>query len=227
MKATHVIPESYTLFGEFNPVRYKKAPWAAYPLSLLVAVASYFFFNNLVSILRPDFQSFTIAHVHFEITIERLLIVLGLAVLILVLFSVHEGIHAFFLWIFTHARPRLVATLKGAGGFGISLPAWYLPRDAFLMTDLAPVVLITFAGMLLLMIVPAAYLRQLVFCIAIHLASSIGDIVSAIFVIFLPATAYMNTDGAVYTRASIEPEEVRGWQQYIRRLMEQILTKLE
>lgn len=227
MKATQVIPESYTLFGEFNPARYKKASLAAYPLSLLVAVASYFFFNSFVSILRPDFQAFKIVHSHFEMTFERFSIVLGLVALILVLFSVHEGIHAFFLWIFTRARPRLIATLKGAGGFGIRLPAWYLPRNAFLIVDLAPVVLITLAGMLLLVIVPVANLRQLVFCIALHLASSIGDIVSATFVLFLPAAAYMNTDGAIYVRTSNGFGDVQGWQQRVRLLIEQILKRLE
>ena len=107
------------------------------------------------------------------------------------------------------------------------MPSWYLPRNAFLAADLAPVCLLTLAGLLLLPVVPQAHLNLLVFCLAVHLAGSIADITSSAFVFLLPPSAYVTTDGAIYVSDSERAENVPAWKQSLRSLAEQILARLE
>jgi hypothetical protein len=127
MKATRALPESYLLYRHFDDTRYKKATWAAIVLGLLVFVASFAFFNNLAGTLRPEYQP--VEHLDFELTLERLTILLRLLVPVAVVLILHEGIHALCLWLFTRERPIFVATFEGVGGIGVRLPSWYLPPN--------------------------------------------------------------------------------------------------
>ena len=144
-----------------------------------------------------------------------------------VIFAVHESIHALLLWMCTRERPRIVVSLKEGGGICVRLPSWHLPRNAFLAADLAPVCLLTLAGLLLLPVVPQAHLSLWVFCLAVHLAGSTADITSSAFVFLLPPSAYVTTDGAIYVRDSERAANVPAWKQRFRSFMERILARLE
>jgi hypothetical protein len=225
MKCTQVLPESYVLHGDFNPARFKKAVWVSWLLGFLVAVASFACFRNLARMLRPEFQP---ANLHFDVpTLERLRGFSRVLIPLAVIFVVHESIHALLLWMFTRERPKIVVALKEGGGICVRLPSWYLPRNAFLAADLAPVCLLTLAGLLLLPVVPQAHLSLLVFCLAVHLAGSTADITSSAFVFLLPPSAYVTTDGAIYVSGSKRAENVPVWKQRLRSFMERILARLE
>ena len=97
MKSTQVLPESYEIYGDFRPGRYKKAVWAASLFSLVILLGSYAFFYRLASILRPGFQS--IRTLHFEISFERLWGMWKVLVPLVIIIVFHELIHALCLWI--------------------------------------------------------------------------------------------------------------------------------
>jgi hypothetical protein len=63
----------------------------------------------------------------------------------------HELIHGFFFWFFTRSRPTF--GFKGFYAYAAA-PDWYLPRNQHLIVALAPLVLITGLGLVLLTFVP-------------------------------------------------------------------------
>jgi hypothetical protein len=223
MNATRFLPESYLLYHHFDETKYKRATWVLVVLGLLVFTASFAFFNNLAGTLHPEYQP--VERLHFELTLERLTILLRLLVPIAVVLILHEGIHALCLWLFTHARPTFVATLEGVGGIGVRLPLWYLSRNAFLFANLAPVCSMTLAGLLLLALMPQTSVGLLVFCISINLAGSTSDVVSSIYMFLHPPSAYVTTDGRIYHPH--RPESVARWKQLLRSIMEWFFARLE
>jgi len=222
MKATRTLPETYVPYSNFRPSRFKRTLWVIWLFGLLVAAASFAFFSNLSSILRPEFQP--MKRLHFEIpTLDRLRTLPTVAVSVAVILIVHEFIHALCLWILTRERPLIVA--KG-GGLCVRLPSWYLSRNAFLISNLAPVCLITLAGLLLLPIVPQTSISLLVFCTAMNIAASTADMASSVYILLHPRSVYLDTDGTIYTSRSQGFERAK-WRQRLRSSIEWILAKLE
>ena len=115
MEATRVLPESYLLYRHFDDTKYKKATWVAIVLGLLVFVASFAFFNNLAGTLRPEYQP--VEHLDFELTLERLTILLRLLVPVAVVLT--DG------RIYHHHKPESVARWKQQLR---SLMEWVLAR---------------------------------------------------------------------------------------------------
>jgi hypothetical protein len=223
MKATRVLPESYSLYHHFDVTKYKRATWVVILLGLIVFVASFAFLNNLAGRLHPEYQP--VERLHFELTFERLVVLLHLLVPVAVILTLHEGIHALCLWLFTHERPTFVATFEGVGGFGVRLPSWYLSRNVFLIANLAPVCSMTLAGLLLLPMVAPPGIGLLVFSISLNIAGSISDVISSMYVCLHPPCAYIKTDGQIYRPPG--PESVAGWKRWLRSGLEWILVRLE
>ena len=222
MLSTQVLPESYKLYGDFTPDKLKKAVWVVSLVALVILSASYAFFYKLASLLHPGFQS--TKSVHFEISFERLWSVLTILVLLLVLFILHEFIHTFYLWIYTGKRPVIRATLNWGGGLYVRLPSWYLPRNAFLIVNLAPVCLITLVGFLLIFVIKQSSLGLLIFCLAVHLAGATGDLASSVFIFLQPSSVYLTTDGLIYTNGS---EALPKWKQKLRTALLTVLDRLK
>jgi hypothetical protein len=224
MKAvTQVLPESYALYHQFDQTGYKKAGWVGLLLGLLLFSMSFVFFNNLARFMRPEYQF--VEDLHFQLSMDRLTILLSMLLPVAFVLILHECIHALLLWLYTRERPILVATWKGVGGIGVRMPAWYFSRNTFLMINLAPVGLISLAGPLFVLIVPLTAIGILVFCAALNLAGSFSDIVSSIYVYSHPVTTYLDTNGSFYHEQDIL--SVRSWKESLRLAMEWFLAKIE
>jgi hypothetical protein len=223
MNATRVLPESYLLYRHFDEARYRRATWIVILLGLLVFVACFALFNDLAGILRPGYQP--VKHLHFELTLERLAILVRLLVPIAVVLILHEGIHALCLWLFTHERPTFVATFGGGGGIGVRSPSWYLRRNAFLVANMAPVCSMTLAGLLVLPMMSDTGISLLVFCISLNLAGSMSDVASSVYVYLHPPSAYITTDGRIYH--DHKPESAARWKGQLRSAMEWVFARLK
>lgn len=85
----------------------------------------------------------------------------------------HELVHAFFFWILTGERPQI--------GFGLfyayaSAPAWYFPRNQFLVIGLAPLILITGVGLSLLPFVGFTAVSWIILALTLNAAGAAGDV---------------------------------------------------
>jgi hypothetical protein len=161
MKAvTQVLPESYALYHQFYQTRYKKAGWVSILLGLLLFSMSFAFFNSLARFMRPEYQF--VEHLHFQLSMDRLTILLSMLLPVAFVLILHECIHALLLWLYTKERPILVVTWTGVGGIAVRMPLWYFSRNTFLMINLAPASLITLAVLLFVLMVPLTAIGILV-----------------------------------------------------------------
>jgi Putative zincin peptidase len=95
-----------------------------------------------------------------------------------ILYGCHELVHGLMLYYYTRTRPQV-----GFNQFYIrlSVPGWYFPRGELLITLLAPLVVLTLAGWLLLQVIPIAIALALIFGLAMNVACSVGDCFIAVW----------------------------------------------
>jgi hypothetical protein len=138
---------------------------------------------QLIVLLRPD----AISGGSFTLTgLPLLLLMTGVTLaLIFAMVVLHEAIHGLFFWLFTRARPRF--GFKGAYAFAAA-PDWYIPRNQYLLIGIAPLVLMTLGGVLLLLIVPAPYILPVALVVVLNAAGAVGDIAVVGWLLFKPSS---------------------------------------
>jgi len=119
-----------------------------------------------------------------------------LALVVVLLLTVHELIHAIFFWVFTRSKPvfaiRLFYAYAGA-------PDWYIPVRKFVYVTVAPLVIIGAVGLLLILVVPQSLIIFIVCLVAFNTGESIGDLLVLFRLLKLPPTSYANDTGDVMT----------------------------
>lgn len=139
----------------------------------IAAVVLFFGFGwlvlQIVPLLRPHEAGQTVSFGGTD------MLVFGVALIVLMIFQIvlHELIHGLFFWIFTRDRP--VFGFKGMYAYAAA-PNWYVPHTQHLIVGLAPLVLITLAGFVLIAVAPPAAVPLLVLLIVINAAGAVGDI---------------------------------------------------
>lgn len=188
---------------------------------IALAWLSYNFLRLLAKIIRPDFQP---RPLHLQApTLERLWGILILVIILAIVFAIHELIHAILLFFFTGHFPTLV---MGHGGAAIRLPHWYIPRDQFLTANLAPLVVITLLGVLLLSAVPQSYISLIVFFTAMNIAGSIADIFTSSYLFLHPPSIYLETEGTIYFDENTGLNSLLAWKVHARSIIESAIDKL-
>ena len=222
MKATQTLPPTYLPYDRFKPSGLRKTHWVTYIFGIALTWPSYSILRLIAKVLRPDFQP---RPLHFEVpTLERLGSTLVIVFALAIVFAIHEFIHVIFLWFFTGHRPIIVA---GGGNLAVRLPSWYIPRDIFLVINLAPFCIIGLFGLLLLLVVPQRYISLTVFLTAMSIGCSIADITSSAYLFLHPPSIYLETDGTLYFDEHIGPNLVPEWKLRFRSLIEAAIAKLD
>jgi predicted metal-dependent HD superfamily phosphohydrolase len=133
--------------------------------------------------------------------LEPLYLIVGLlAVLIL-----HELLHGLFFWIYTRERPQFGFRLVYAYA---SAPEWYIPRNQFIVTGLAPFVGLTLAGLIALPLVPDGLVAELLALMSFNAAASVGDLIMVGWLLSEPATAMVRDVGTQITTYTLAEAEV-------------------
>lgn len=190
MRATAQLPENYQVAGHLN-LATRKAVLILNGLSLPLL----FVFGGLfgwVSLrfnagLRQGQATFT--------TGQTLGLLLGLLLTIGVFLILHEGLHGLFFWVYTHQRPKFAFKVGYAYA---AAPGWYLPRNQYLIVGLAPVVLLSAAGLPFCAWLPPWAALVLFGAVVINAAGSIGDLVVVTWVMARPANTLVQDTGDQY-----------------------------
>ncbi len=90
----------------------------------------------------------------------------------------HELVHGVFFWLFTRSRPTF--GFRGWYAFAAA-PGWLLTRGQYLVVTLAPFVLLSILGIILLAIVPTGALAAILAGTVMNAAGAVGDL----WVVFL------------------------------------------
>lgn len=123
-------------------------------------------------------------------------VLLGAVIGVLVL---HELVHGFFFWHFTGERPRFGV---GPLHFYAAAPDWYLPRNQFVVVALAPLLILSLAGFILLALLPIAWLPALLLALIVNASGAVGDLYVVARLLPAPRRALVQDTGstmAVYT----------------------------
>ena len=196
MKPAKTLPQNYQPAGSID-LEQRRVAIALNLVGLALLFVFGWIFLRVVMALRPEFSSSSLLEIAAQSEIWLLL--LGLATALVL----HELIHAFFFWIFTGERPKL--GLHALYAFAAA-PDWYLPRGRFIITGVAPFVLITVAGLLLLPVVPASFVAVLLLALIANAAGSVGDLVVVGWLLFQPSTAMIRDSGPKITLYSEGPD---------------------
>jgi hypothetical protein len=181
MKATQVLPPNYHLSGKFD-LKNLKQIIILNLIGLILLIFSIWFFSWIANQIRSGSDiSFSI---EFS-SIPSTLIALGkLLLTIIFVLGLHEGIHAFFFWIFSKQKP--LVGFKGAYAYA-AMPGWYFPRNQYLMIGIAPLILITLIGILFMAILPISNLNLVLVALVINTSGAVGDLFVVIWLLTKPA----------------------------------------
>lgn len=192
MKATQTLPENYQLFKRLS-IRGNA------PLLLLniVGLASLGLISVLMLYLlrwmRPQDVATTFTF-SIESTGNFLSVILSVLIATIGMMVVHEALHGIFFWYFTGARPKF--GFRGAYAFAAA-PDWYLPRNQYLITGLAPLVGITLIGILLLAVAPVSWIPLVLLIVALNAGGAVGDLWVTYWLLRSPADSLGNDQGDV------------------------------
>jgi hypothetical protein len=186
--STKTLPEGYSQSGEINMKKNKRLAIILNIIAVFVAVLSFFVLSGFAAWVRPG-----ITNVSGSITLGMVVILVALYV---VLMTIHELIHGFFFWVFTHSRPvfgvRLFYAYAGA-------PAWYIPYRQYAFVALGPLVIIGVVGMLLMLLVPESWILTIIILVALNTGGAMGDFLVLIRLFKLPQRSLANDTGDVVT----------------------------
>jgi hypothetical protein len=158
-------------------------------VGLLLFFAFGLIFLHLAVAFYPGF-TFGISNIPALWGILALLLVYA-AVLVL-----HELVHGLFFVILTHSRPHF--GIKQMYAYACA-PEWYIPRNQFLVVGLAPLILITIAGFLLLPLLGSTLASLTLFAMAVNASGAIGDLYTVIWILRFPVQALVCDHGEKFS----------------------------
>lgn len=175
-RTTNVCPDTAVLVYSFDLKKNKAALWVMNLATLPLLFIFGWLFLSYLQLVRPGIMT-----VIFSLPFNAIYFVVSLVVIFTVLILIHELVHGIFFWIFTHQRPSF--GLRGWYAFA-SAPGWYFPRQQYLVIGMAPFVVISVLGMILLAFLPAEAIILTLFAVTLNAASSVGDLWVCLRLIF-------------------------------------------
>lgn len=167
MKPLQTVSEDYSLAWEVDLKRNVRLNILLQVAGLALLIPAGWLLGLVVVWLRPGFS----LHNEFsgDLLALLLLILLGATVFILL----HELVHGVFFWLFSGHRPRFGL---GPGYVYAAMPDWYFPKRPYLVVGLAPLVVLTVVGLVMLPLVPASWLIPLLVGMLLNIGGAIGDL---------------------------------------------------
>ena len=191
MKATQTLPETYQLDRtlDFKTGRVK---WTMNLAGGALSIVFAWLAMQLLYWLHPS------AELRAIISLQTLPLVIGAMLLLtLVTLVLHELVHGLFFWRFTGDRPKFGVTLSPLA-FYAGAPDWYLPRHQHMIVGLAPLIIITLAGVGLAIVLPTIPAAAALFIATANAAGAIGDIMGFLWELRLPASTLVQDSGDVF-----------------------------
>jgi len=196
MNPTQTLPATYRKIGTLDASKSERLPLVLTLVGLVVLVfAGWLFFRALIA-LRPE-DALRILQGSQTRTIPGWIgLIAAILALIVLHIILHEAIHGVFFWIFTRTRPKFAFRLTYVYA---SAPDWYIPRNLFLITELAPLAVLTLAGLALFSIAPAVWLAPTWLVITINAGGAAGDLAVAGWLLLQPPTCLAQDRGDAVT----------------------------
>jgi hypothetical protein len=167
MLVTNVRPENASLVYSLDLLNNRRAFW----LLQIPGTLAFILFGFLL-ILWTDQLRTDLYQLYSHGLVVTLWGAFSLLLSATVTIGLHELVHGIFFWLYSRSRPLF--GLRGGYAFAAA-PGWFFPRRQYLIVALAPLVLLTVVGMLLLLIVPAGALGAILFGVTVNISGAVGD----------------------------------------------------
>ncbi|NJL55143.1 DUF3267 domain-containing protein [bacterium] len=206
------LPQHYRRHHKLDLLQNKALLLSLILTSGLLLLAAGWFGAKFALFIRPDSKQTLFPYEIWRVTSNSfslmipLIWLIGIGLAIPITLIVHEAIHGIFFWGFTHQVPRLGC--NGLVAYTAPPNRLYILRDAYLIIALAPLVLLTILGGLLLPFAPFNTLTTLISVLCLNTSGSAGDIAVALWLIRKPRTTLIEDRGTVvmaYTRVISNP----------------------
>ena len=191
MKPTQSLPAHYQPAGTFDLRNNSQALLQLNILGFVLFAVSAYIFGSVLYSLRPDEAQVGLSFGFTNLggIFQALLAVIAATAVMIVL---HEAVHGLFFWLFTRAIPQFA--FKGMYAYAAA-PQWYLPKAHYLVVALAPLVLLSLAGIALMLVVPQDWFIILLLFLVTNASGAIGDLWVTGWLMRQPNTCYANDHG--------------------------------
>jgi hypothetical protein len=195
MQPTRILPEEFHSVGTFD---LRSNPQALIRLNIfgfILFALSGWFFVAVLAVLRPAEAR---AGISFGFASLGALpqTLLGVLLVMAAMIVLHEAVHGIFFWGFTRSKPLFA--FKWAYAYAAA-PDWYLPKFQYLAVALAPLVLLSLAGIALMAVVPQGWFMALVFFLVMNAGGAVGDLWVVGWLLRQPNACYANDHGDAVT----------------------------
>lgn len=181
IRTTKLLPNTYALAGKFDLKNNKSLLIWLNIIGVILLAAFAWFFMQVLNWLRPDIQSV------YSFSVQKLadvfIFVVGVMVTIGLVLVLHEMVHGLFFWFFTKSKPTF--GFKGAYAYAAA-PEWFIPRDQYLMVGLAPLILLSLIGILLMPVFPEGFMGLLLLFLIINASGAVGDLAVCTWLLIKP-----------------------------------------
>lgn len=192
MQPTQTLPPDYAMSGTMDITKDQRLLIILNVLGLALLAAGGWLFFVAIMALRPQDATSQFSVLFSATLLETLLLIGSVLALTVVHILIHEAIHGVCFWWYTRNMPRFAFRWTHAYA---AAPAWYLPRNRYLVTALAPLVVISLAGLLLAWVVPPGWLLALWYVLTSNAGGSVGDLWVAVWLLRQPASCLANDRG--------------------------------
>lgn len=211
VKPTQELPEGYGFLKDLNLAKNQQLMTGLSIASLVLFVFFGLLFLGLLAVLREDFSF----GMQFSFNVGNLwTIIVPLLVLVAIIFGMvvlHEAVHGLFFWLFTGGHVKF--GFKGPYAYAAA-PDWYIPKLPYLIVSLAPLVVISIAGMIALLWLPESWIFPVLLLITMNASGAAGDMYAFYWVLQLPDRALIRDFGermrsfAPQSEGSSDQEEI-------------------
>lgn len=195
MRATRTLPANYRKVGTLDLSKNDKLLLLLNLIGIVGLAFSGWLFLMILTWLRPSVLA-SVFRFEFHSLVE-LATLIGV-VLVLTVFHIilHEAIHGFFFWLFTRSRPLFAFRWVYAYA---AAPEWYIPRNEYLIIAIAPLALISLAGIIVFAVAPVTWLLPTWFVLIMNAGGAVGDIAAVAWLMRQPQTCLAQDRGDAVT----------------------------
>ncbi len=194
MQPSKILPDNYKATETLDLSQNRKLAIGLNVLGLILFFLFALLFTIFAAVSRYNSEggelSFSIGRENFWPTLGGALLVVVLAVVI------HELIHALFFRFFTGEWATF--GFKGIYAYAAA-PQWYIPRNLHIAVALAPLLILSLLGAMLIPWIAYELLPALLFFLIINAAGAVGDLVAVGWLLRQPRDAYVNDYGDGFT----------------------------
>ncbi len=192
LQPTRSLPDGYAPGYEIDLGRNVSLMLLLNVAGLVILAVSGVLFGAALNVLRPN-EMQQLTTVEFSGGGEALGFVAQMIAVTVAMLVLHEAAHGLFFYIFTGERPRFGL---GAGFAYAAAPGWYLPKCHYVVVGLAPLVLLSLLGLLLMLVVPPGWFLAVMLLVCFNAAGAVGDLWVVLRLLFEPATTLVEDKGA-------------------------------